>query len=175
MPDGSMETLYTRDTFVNTHGVGGLDEEKEQRQQQRNGPAKIKFEAGDAQKSCDSEEASRAPWIAPAEAQKCADLGLQILNQPGYWEGWDWAGGFDYYGIARLADCEFGIARVDGLESQAKFGDLDVGYLPGNVSDAQNGLVSSSGYVQVGGSMRCLGAPMAFSVGKTAWPVAGVE
>lgn len=120
MPDGSMETLYTRDTFVNTHGVGGLDEEKEQQQQQRNGPAKIKFEAGDAQKSCDSEEASRAPWIAPAEAQKCADLGLQILNQPGYWEGWDWAGGFDYYGIARLADCEFGIARVDGLESQAK-------------------------------------------------------
>lgn len=116
MPDGSTETLFIRDTFVNAHSAGGLDEEK----QQRDGPAKIKFEAGDAQKSCDSEKASRAPWIAPAEAQKCADLGLQILDQTGYWEGWDWAGGFDYYGIARLADCEFGIARVDGLESQAK-------------------------------------------------------
>ncbi|ETS83236.1 hypothetical protein PFICI_05112 [Pestalotiopsis fici W106-1] len=165
MSDGSTDTLYSRDTFVHA----GIEARK------HNETAKFRFEGGDAQRSCESVIMARAPWITPAEAQKCADLGIQILGQPGYWEGWDWPGGHNTYSLARLADCEFGIARVDGLDSQAKFGNLDVGYLLGNVSDAQNGLVVDSGVVQVGGSMRCLGAPMSFTVGKTAWPLADVE
>ncbi|KAF3021948.1 hypothetical protein E8E14_009364 [Neopestalotiopsis sp. 37M] len=166
MFDGSTRTLYIRDTFVHTGGIEARNHSVS---------AKFRFQGGTAQRSCESESFSCAPWITSAEAQKCADLGIQILGQPGYWEGWNWPGDSSSYSLARLADCEFGIARVDGLDSQALFGNLDVGYLLGNVSDAQNGLVTADGRVQASGSMLCLGAPMSFTIGKTAWPLADVE
>ncbi|KAF7536704.1 hypothetical protein G7054_g4320 [Neopestalotiopsis clavispora] len=166
MFDGSTRTLYIRDTFVHTEGIEARNHSVS---------AKFRFQGGTVQRSCESESFSRAPWITSAEAQKCAGLGIQILGQPGYWEGWNWPGGSSTYSLARLADCEFGIARVDGLDSQAMFGNLDVGYLLGNVSDAQNGLVTADGRVQASGSMLCLGAPISFAIGKTAWPLANVE
>jgi hypothetical protein len=110
MFDGSTRTLYIRDTFVHTEGIEARNHSVS---------AKFRFQGGTVQRSCESESFSRAPWITSAEAQKCADLGIQILGQPGYWEGWNWPGGSSTYSLARLADCEFGIARVDGLDSQA--------------------------------------------------------
>lgn len=169
--------------------------------------AKFRFQGGTVQHSCESESCSRAPWITSAEAQKCADLGIQILGQPGYWEGWNWPRSSSTYSLARLADCEFGIARVDGLDSQAlsvlpRCAAIFPWRLPGSyrlfayfVSHGNTGLAISTwdtspatfqmrktvSSPQTAASRRaarcflCPKAPMSFTIGKTAWPLADVE
>lgn len=51
-----------------------------------------------------------------------------------------------------------------------RIGNLDVGNLVRYVANPENGFVVGGG-VQVGRSMRCLGAYMQFTIGKTDWPV----
>lgn len=78
---------------------------------------KIKFIADFDKSFCEAPIPYRAPWIAPAESSQCLELSNQIMARSGYWKGCDWDGG--YYQLARLADCEVGIARTDGQNSAA--------------------------------------------------------